>query len=76
MQAVQFKKPYDVYNSGEVAGFAPEKAAELVQFGVAEYYPKPEANEQTAEAEADTAGAIEAAAEEPEAKVLKAKGRK
>ena len=36
--AVRFLQQAMKYNAGEIAGFAPELAANLVQTGVAEYY--------------------------------------
>lgn len=38
---VKFIRGYSPYQSGEVAGFPPEKAEKLVKMGVAVYPPKP-----------------------------------
>jgi len=38
---VKFVKGYSPYQSGEVAGFSPDKAEKLVKMGVAIYPPKP-----------------------------------
>jgi hypothetical protein len=36
MIPVRFKRPWSLYNPGEVAGFAPEVASVLIESGVAE----------------------------------------
>lgn len=35
LTAVQFQRPYGIYNRGEIAGFAPAEADRLVSAGVA-----------------------------------------
>lgn len=67
---VRLSRTYDRYNSGEVAGFKPQKAKKLVDLGWARYLDEnPSGGTKAARAEEPTAEPETAAAEEqtPEA---------
>lgn len=62
IQTVIFTKPCALYMAGEVAGFPPKKAEELVKRGVARFYAPPKAEPEQPQATAETATEQPAAA--------------
>ena len=70
MIVIRFTTRWGIYNGGEVAGFAPETARELVEAGVAEYY------EQVAEVAEVAEAADEAASAAASTRRKRATGRR
>ena len=66
---VRFIRGHAPYNAGEVAGFLPDYAAELVKFGAAEFWP-PKSNPEQDSSPAKLATPEPEQPEQPEAKSL------